>query len=219
MSVEKLANNNISHIDNSSDDLDENSLLTPDEVFNDEEAFTLLWRINMRFIPRIVGPNTFTQEDIEDLCQQTFEKAWNNRASFEKERGNFVNWLLQIAHNTVVDEIRKRKRRPQAESKQSNHYRYNVDDNFEDPEDILDQQASYAPTPEEIVIAKEEADSVHEALGALPDGQRDVIELNFFQELSDREIAQRTTLPLGTVKTRRRLGLMKLRTSLREAVE
>lgn len=219
MSVEKLTEHSISKINPTVENLDEESLLTPDEVFNDNDAFELLRRMNMRFIRSIVGTNTFTREDVEDLCQQTFEKAWINRASFKRERGTFVNWLLQIAHNIAVDEMRKRNRRPQINSRQSKNYRHNIDDNFEDAEDILDERASDIPTPEEIVIANEETESVHAGLRYLPNDQREAIELNFFGEFTHREIAQKTGQPLGTVKTKVRRGLIKLRKSLAESAE
>jgi RNA polymerase sigma-70 factor (ECF subfamily) len=211
MSVEKLTEHSISKINSTVEDL-----LTPEALYNDEEAFELLRRMNMRFIRSIVGPNTFTREDVEDLCQQAFEKALINSASFTRERGTFVNWLLEITHNTVIDEIRKRNRRPQIQYHQSNHYRHNVDDNFEDTGDILNELISDVPTPEETVIATEETDSVHAAVRALPDFQREVIELNFFGELSDSAISERIGIPLGTVKTRRRLGLQKLKTMFEE---
>ncbi len=218
MSVEKFTEHSIS---NSSrvEDPHEDGLITPEEIYHDEEAFELLRRITMRFIRSMGGQGTFSREDIEDLCQQTFEKAWINRESFSRDRGTFVTWLFQIAQNTAIDEIRKRKRRPQTEIRQVNNYRHNVDDNFDDVEDILAERASDTPTPEEIVIEREETDSIRTALLALPNSQREAIELNFFGELSQREIAQRTGQPLGTVKTKVRLGLIKLRNSLSESAD
>ncbi len=139
----------------------------------------------------------------EEVLQEAFFRAWQQGKAFNAGRGTFVTWLLSITHNLAIDEIRKRRRRPQkAES--------------EEPEAFLAAVAdtSAGAGVEDEVWLGALRDTISVALRELPAAQREAIELAYYQGLTQREIADRLGEPLGTVKTRMRLGLQKLRESL-----
>ncbi|MGI9254017.1 MAG: RNA polymerase sigma factor [Thermomicrobiales bacterium] len=139
----------------------------------------------------------------EELLQEVFFRAWQQGGAYSSQRGTFVTWLLSITHNMAIDEIRKRRRRPQkAES--------------EEPEQVLAAVAdtSAGSDVEEEVWLGSLRDTVAVALKTLPPAQREAIEMAYYQGLTQREIAERLGEPLGTIKTRMRLGLQKLREAL-----
>ncbi len=149
------------------------------------------------FSLRIVGD----AQVAEEILQEVFVRAWQQGASYQAGRGSLITWLLSITHNLSIDEMRRRKRRPQkAES--------------EEPETIL------ASLPDEGIGVEEEVwlaslrSSIQTALQQLPAAQREAIELAYFQGLTQREIADTLGEPLGTIKTRMRLGMLKLREQL-----
>ncbi|MDQ3412699.1 MAG: sigma-70 family RNA polymerase sigma factor, partial [Chloroflexota bacterium] len=130
----------------------------------------------------------------EEVLQEAFFRAWQQGKAFNAGRGTFVTWLLSITHNLAIDEIRKRRRRPQkAES--------------EEPEAFLAMMADAGTGVEDEVWLRALRDTISVALRELPTAQRDAIELAYYQGLTQREIADRLGEPLGTVKTRMRLGL------------
>lgn len=139
----------------------------------------------------------------EELLQEVFFRAWQQGGNYSAQRGTFVTWLLSITHNMAIDEIRKRKRRPQKADS-------------EEPEQVL---AGVADTGagsdvEEEVWLGSLRDTVATALQTLPPAQREAIEMAYYQGLTQREIAEALGEPLGTIKTRMRLGLQKLREAL-----
>lgn len=139
----------------------------------------------------------------EEVLQEVFFRAWQQGGSFSAQRGSLVTWLLSITHNLAIDEIRKRRRRPQKADS-------------EEPELVLagvaDTSAS-ADVENEVWLGSLR-DTVRVALGQLPPAQREAIELAYYQGLTQREIAEALGEPLGTIKTRMRLGLQKLREAL-----
>lgn len=138
------------------------------------------------------------QERAEDIVQEVFVRVWRSAGSFQAGRGDFVNWLLGIAHNRAIDELRRR-------GSQRRHATI-VDD-----EDALGSVSDPADGPAEMAWIQEKRQAVQAALQDLPAEQRYAIELAYFGGLTQREIAAHTGAPLGTVKTRVRLGLQKLR--------
>ena len=139
----------------------------------------------------------------EEILQEVFFRAWQQGGNYSAQRGTFVTWLLSITHNMAIDEIRKRKRRPQKADS-------------EEPEQVL---AGVADTGagsdvEEEVWLGSLRDTVATALQTLPPAQREAIEMAYYQGLTQREIAEALGEPLGTIKTRMRLGLQKLRDAL-----
>lgn len=139
----------------------------------------------------------------EEVLQEVFFRAWQQGGAYSAQRGTFVTWLLSITHNLAIDEIRKRKRRPQKADS-------------EEPETILAAVAdtSAGADVEGEVWLGSLRTTVAEALKELPPAQRQVIELAYYQGLTQREIAETLGEPLGTIKTRMRLGLQKLREAL-----
>lgn len=140
----------------------------------------------------------------EEVTQDVFLSVWRRVSSYKAGKGRFTTWLFSIAHNRAIDELRRRRREK---------YR-------ENPvlEDHMDLPSESVPPPEE-VVARSEGAMVREALGTLPSEQRGVIEMSYFGGLTQVEIAERTGQPLGTVKTRMRLALKKLRLALTERIE
>jgi RNA polymerase sigma-70 factor, ECF subfamily len=139
----------------------------------------------------------------EEILQEVFFRAWQQGRNYSSQRGTFVTWLLSITHNMAIDEIRKRRRRPQKADS-------------EEPEQVLAAVAdtSAGSNVEEEVWLGSLRDTVAVALRSLPPAQREAIEMAYYQGLTQREIAESLGEPLGTIKTRMRLGLQKLREAL-----
>jgi RNA polymerase sigma-70 factor (ECF subfamily) len=139
------------------------------------------------------------REAAEEAVQEIFWRVWKRAASFDRSRA-FAPWLFGIAHNYCIDELRRRKVRPQAVYEDDDH-------------PILSEIASETDIGADAVLA-EQRDVVRAALDQLPAEQRQALMLAYFGGLTQQEIATQLGNPLGTVKTRMRLGLQKLRTLL-----
>ncbi len=131
----------------------------------------------------------------EDLTQTVFLKIWTSPDSFRE--GNFSAWLSRVTRNRALDVLRSRAARSEAEI----------------PADI-----AMDGTIDDVVFAKIDSQRVRTALAALPDEQRSAIEMGFFGGITHEEIARQTGIPLGTIKTRIRSGLRRLRGDLQSAV-
>jgi RNA polymerase sigma-70 factor (ECF subfamily) len=139
----------------------------------------------------------------EEILQEAFFRAWQQGGSFSAGRGSFITWLLSITHNLAIDEIRRRRRRPQKADS-------------EEPEQILDSVADTgagADVEGEVWLGALR-ETMGRALAELPPAQREALELAYFRGMTQREIAEALGEPLGTIKTRMRLGLQKLREAL-----
>jgi RNA polymerase sigma-70 factor, ECF subfamily len=131
----------------------------------------------------------------EDVTQTVFLKVWSSPSLFRG--GNFAAWIARVARNRALDVLRSRCR--------------DVDD--EVPELLPADDAI-----EETAIARIDGERVRAALAQLPSEQREPIELGFFGGETQEQIARRTGLPIGTVKTRIRRGLRRLRSTLEGVV-
>lgn len=151
-------------------------------------------RIVFSFALRIVGDPAIA----EDLLQEVFFRAWQQAQRFSEGKGSFVTWLLSITHNMAIDEIRKRQRRPQRADSA-------------DPDLMLANITDKGTSVEEYAVISSWRDQISDALKELPQPQREAIEMAYFQGLTQREISERLSEPLGTIKTRMRLGMRKLR--------
>ncbi len=133
----------------------------------------------------------------EDVVQDAFLGAWRNAARYIEGRGSVKTWLLSIVHHRAIDAVRRR--RPTAEL----------------PDLELPPPAAFRlPDVWAEVAAILDAETVQGALDTLSDVQREAIELAYFGGMTQQEIAERTATPLGTVKSRMRLGLLAMRRNL-----
>lgn len=133
----------------------------------------------------------------EDVVQDAFLGAWRNAARYVEGRGSVKTWLLSIVHHRAVDAVRRR--RPTSE--------------LPEPESAPPANLTLPDIWPEVAgnLAREE---IATALATLSDVQREAIELAYFGGLTQQEIAARTGAPLGTVKSRIRLGLLTMRRAL-----
>jgi RNA polymerase sigma-70 factor (ECF subfamily) len=134
---------------------------------------------------------------VDDLVQETFWRVWTGAGSFRPSRGRFSSWLFGIAHHLAIDHLRRARSRPQALDQ-------------EQEAEGIDLETNVAEAAEISIVSA----LVREAFGALPSEQQRVLELAFFRGLSRREISETLGVPLGTIHTRARLGLLKLRAEL-----
>ena len=130
----------------------------------------------------------------EDVVQDAFLGAWRNAERYITGRGSVKTWLLSIVHHRAIDAVRRR--RPTTE--------------LPEREEIPPAQLR-VPDVWSQVSANLDAETVRAALAVLSDVQREAIELAYFGGLTQQEVAERTDTPLGTVKSRMRLGLLAMR--------
>ncbi len=169
--------------------------------YRDLDAFQVLYK---RYGDLVYSATLRIVRDMhlaQDMVQEIFLRLWRKPESYVANRGRFSTWLTSVARNRAVDEVRSRSRR----------YRHET----ASPEQQERELA--APDEEDPALTAELAEQrrlILLALSDVPAEQRQVIELAYFGGLTQQEIAERLGQPLGTVKTRIRLGMQKLRVSL-----
>ncbi|HJR82162.1 MAG TPA: sigma-70 family RNA polymerase sigma factor [Anaerolineales bacterium] len=138
----------------------------------------------------------------EDVLQETFWRVWRSAASYQSPRGSFTAWLLRIARNLAIDAYRRRNVRPRPMT------------DVDKSDSKIDRVADAGMDIAEQSIVLLEQKQVRSALATLPHVQREVIELAYFYGMTRQEIAEATGEALGTIHTRARLALQKLRQAL-----
>lgn len=148
-------------------------------------------RLLFGLILRVLGHRS----DAEEVLQEVFIAVWNRSATYNVALGSPVAWLVRCARNRAVDRLR------------ANAVRLRT-------AEAAAAEPVPAATPETDAASSEQRRQVAQALGTLPADQRDLIEQAYFLGLTQSELAARHKLPLGTVKTRIRTGMLTLRQSL-----
>jgi len=160
----------------------------------DQAAFASLFR---HFAPRVKAflmKSGASEAMAEEVTQDVMATLWTKADQFDPTRASAATWIFTIARNRKIDMIRKQ-RRPE-------------------PEDI-----GWGPEPEpdqeEVMATQQDTELLNEALSGLPEKQRDLVHKAYYGDLSHSEIAAQTGLPLGTIKSRIRLALERLRHELK----
>ena len=160
----------------------------------DTEALRLLYDRYGRIVYGMTYRLTRDSQLAEEATQDTFVAVWRRADSFDPGRAKLTTWLFVIARNRAIELIRARTRAPE-------------------PHESVEPTGQEAD-PADLAALADDAERIARALAELPENQLEVIQLAFFDGLSHGEIAERLEQPLGTVKSRIRLGLNRLRTQL-----
>ena len=161
-------------------------------------------QVTYNLIARIVRDTAIADE----LLQETFWQVWQKAGEFSG-RGAAAAWLYRIARNKSLDALRRQKARPQPMQT----------DSPEAEDRLWAQLPAVEPPPEQVTGERQLRDQLHDGLRQIPLEQRHCLELAYFHGLTQQQIADRLEVPLGTVKTRLRLGLQKLERIFRGAGE
>jgi RNA polymerase sigma-70 factor (ECF subfamily) len=164
----------------------------------DERALGALYDRWHALVFGVVARILTSRDDVDDVVEEAFWQAWRQASRYEATRGSVQTWLLTIARSRALDRVRslKRLREEPLEGESG---------------DMLVQQVSSEGNPGLDIEASERRAVIVGALASLPTEQREALELGYFGGLSQSEIAERTGQPLGTIKTRMRLAMQKMR--------
>ena len=192
---------------------DDNTLLR-EIAGGSEDALAALYDRHAGAVYAAASRLTTDRQVAEEVVQETFLAVWNRADTFDPASGSLPAWLYTIARNRTVDRLRSIGRRPRLVSAISVR-------NSEEPEAFaLERLATIGVVvggaardggPEGALMASELRSTLRDALAAMPDTEKTVIVLAYRDDLSQSEIAERLGWPLGTVKTRTRRALFRLR--------
>lgn len=163
------------------------------------QAFEELVIIYQKFVYGTVLADVKNPQDAEDIAQEVFLKAWRGIGGFRGEC-SFATWLHRIAKNAVCDFQRKQQKRREIK---------------EDPEPTLSKLSSEEPSPEELVISRENASAIEKIINTLPEEQRQALIYRDMMGITYLEIADITGVTVGTVKSRISRG----RETVKSAIE
>lgn len=136
-------------------------------------------------------------QDAEDVVVDSFWQIWQQAENYNAERGQLRSWVVTIGRSRALDRFRALRRGPMAGA-----------------EELDVNQSATTDNPEQEAWALQQSEQVRRALASLPQEQRAALELAYYYGFSQSEVAERLGEPLGTIKTRIRLGMMKLREQL-----
>lgn len=169
----------------------------------DEQALASLYDRYRVILFSLVLRILHSRDDAEDVLQELFLQVWKRASDFDESRGRPFTWLVTLARSRAIDRLRSQGARDRAVA--------------ESARDAVAADEWVDAVDE--AIRSEQSAVVRRALAELPEEQRRALLLAYFEGLTQTEIAARLGAPLGTIKTRMRSGMMKLRELLRERME
>lgn len=167
----------------------------------DDRAFASFYDESSRLVHSVAMRFLADQADADEVTLDVFTQVWRSASVFDSKRGTVTAWLVTMARSRAIDKLRSVASKVRKQE--------SIDDGFE----VVEKR----DTPEQTSLLNQRRRRVQSALSLLPADQRRAINLAYFEDLSHQEISSRLELPLGTVKTRIRLGMMRLREYLGES--
>lgn len=161
-----------------------------------ERAFEKIYQLYSKSVFGVIFTILKDEELAEEVLQDVFLKVWEKAPSYEASKGRFFTWLLNIARNASIDQLRSKKYKDLQKNLENETF-----------VDIIESRQDLADSTEAIGLQK--------YLGLLEPLCRSIIELLFFQGYTQQESAKELEMPLGTLKTRNRMCIKKLRASIR----
>jgi RNA polymerase sigma-70 factor (ECF subfamily) len=176
-------------------------------VARDTAALAELYDRHGRLLFGLILRIVRDRAEAEEILQEALVRVWTRAETYDARMGGPLSWMVRVARNCALDRLRARRVRATVHAPAI---------------DVAAVEAAVSgtdiQTPEAAVLDAERRRTVSDALAGLPAEQRQLIEAAFFEGYTHSEIAQRFGLPLGTVKTRIRAGMMAMRQRLEHAV-
>lgn len=165
----------------------------------DDSALGPLYR---RYVPSVfkIAGQSLGRESAEDIVQEVFASVWKNAGTFDPARGRVRPWIVQIARSRVLNELRRRSRKPESAEERD--------------DSALQELPDGASPPDQAVWEEYRRSAIQKAIASLAPSQRQALSLAFFEELTHEQVAETLKVPLGTTKTRIRSGIQRLRIAL-----
>lgn len=182
------------------------SLQTDGELFHalkagQPQALGILYDRYASLVYRLALRILANPQEAEDLTQEVFLRFWHH-GTYNPTRGSLSNFLITLTRSRAIDKLRSR----------STNLKF-----LQRWSQMMTTETSF-PTPIEVVSLSQRSQQVQNALAVLSENQRQVLEMAYYEGLSQSEIAKQLDVPLGTVKTWARQGLLKLRQSLKDSI-
>jgi len=166
----------------------------------DQAAFAELYDRHARLVYSLALRILQDRADAEDIVQEVFAQVWAQAGRYDASRGAVAAWMLMLTRSRAIDKLRAKRARPEAAT---------------DP-DAAESVMDVAAAQDLELLSAEQVTRLQRALKELPEAQRTALELAYYEGLTHVEVAARLAEPLGTVKTRIRQAVMKLREVLSE---
>lgn len=175
-----------------------------DAATGDQSALAKLYDSTSRMVYGLILRIVSNTHTAEEVLLDVYLQIWRKAETYSPSKGTVLAWLFTIARSRAIDALRSRASRESGR---------------QDPLDTVAAAVDRAPSPEENSAIAQRRHYIQKCLAEIPVDQREAIELAFFRGLSHSEIAETLKQPLGTIKTRVRLGMARLRESLRRYEE
>jgi len=159
------------------------------------EGIGLLHERYAPLLKQISGTILHNETDVQDLLQEVFVEIWNCAARYDPAKGRPLGWIVTLVRRRAIDRLRRRDAYDRAGVRLAEETNRNADSWTHVHEDVARHEMN---------------EHLQRALAVLPEAQSDAIQLAYHRQMSQREIAAHTGIPLGTVKTRLELGLKKM---------
>jgi len=167
----------------------------------DEASLSAMYHRHTPILRTVISRVVHNESDVDDLLQEVFLELWNRAESYDEAKGKVLGWLVTLARRRAIDRVRRR----QAYARAEERLRLETEN---------EPQLARFHGVEDDVEASDRAEVFQRLLAALPDAQREALQMAYYKGLSQREIAAKTGIPLGTIKTRLELAVRKVRAAI-----